>query len=53
MEGKIDKKYGIGRRLLEKAGGSNLTGKGMGKNETGMLNPVQLVGVQKGGVGSS
>ena len=43
----------MGSKLLMKAGGSAFQiGEGMGKHGTGILNPVQIKSVQKGGVGA-
>mmetsp|Transcript_33558 Transcript_33558/g.51604 ORF Transcript_33558/g.51604 Transcript_33558/m.51604 type:complete len:170 (+) Transcript_33558:658-1167(+) len=40
IEGKLTKKYGKGLAMLKKMGGFEL-GQGMGKNNQGILNPVQ------------
>ena len=51
LEKKLEMKYGgKALKMLEKMGGYKL-GEGVGKNNQGILNPIEMVIVDKGGLG--
>lgn len=51
LESKLTVKYGKALKMLQKGSGYQL-GQGVGKNNQGILNPLEAVNVGKGGVGT-
>ncbi len=51
LESKLTAKYGKALKMLQKGSGYQL-GQGVGRNNQGILNPLEAVNVGKGGVGT-